>query len=115
MFERLEEMKLRSQKIAEELAEPGIAADQSRFKALTKELASLSDVVEAYDEYTKIRNDLAELFALSEKDEDFRALAKDEIAELKARLEETEQKLKILLLPRDPNDDNNVVMEIRAG
>ena len=117
MFDRLDDLLVRYEEVMGELAEPGAADDQQRFRKLMKEQADLAPLVETYTEYKKANQDVEDSLALldEESDEEMRELAKEELADAKKRIEELEQKLKILLLPKDPNDDKNVVVEIRAG
>ena len=94
-----------------------MASDPNRFRKLMKEQSELTPIVEAYKEYKACKQNIEESLELlnEESDEDMRELAKEELNESKARVEELEHELKILLLPKDPNDDKNVVVEIRAG
>ena len=100
-----------------ELNEPTVTANQERFRALMKEQSDLAPIVEAYKEYRKCNQDIEDGIAMleEEKDEDMREMLKEELSEAKSRVAELEQELKILLLPKDPNDDKNVIVEIRAG
>ena len=117
MFEKLEGVVLRYEDISQELMSPDVASDQNRFRALMKEQSDLAPVVETYLAYKKADRDAAEAQALlgEESDEEMRALAKEELAEARQTLSALEEKLRILLLPKDPNDDKNVIVEIRAG
>ncbi|MCQ2508600.1 MAG: PCRF domain-containing protein, partial [Dorea sp.] len=117
MFDRLEDLLIRLEEILSELQEPTVANDQNRFRKLMKEQAELTPIVEAYNEYKECKQNIEDSLELldEETDEDMRELAKEELAESKARVEELEKELKILLLPKDPNDDKNVIVEIRAG
>ena len=117
MFDRLEDLLHRYEEIMNELNEPDVTANQERFRALMKEQSDLTPLVEAYREYKKARQDEEDSMALleEESDEEMRELLKEEHADAKKRIEELEQELKILLLPKDPNDDKNVIVEIRAG
>ena len=117
MFDRLEDLIHRYEEIMNELNEPDVTANQERFRALMKEQSDLTPLVEAYREYKKARQDEEDSMALleEESDEEMRELLKEEHADAKKRIEELEQELKILLLPKDPNDDKNVIVEIRAG
>ena len=94
-----------------------MANDAERFRKLMKEQSDLAPIVETYKEYKKSKQDIEDSLAMleEESDEEMRELAKEELNESKARVEELEQKLKLLLLPKDPNDDKNVIVEIRAG
>ena len=117
MFDRLEDLLHRYEEIMNELNEPDVTANQERFRALMKEQSDLTPLVEAYREYKKARQDEEDSLAMleEENDEEMRELLKEEHTEAKKRIEELEQELKILLLPKDPNDDKNVIVEIRAG
>ena len=117
MFDKLDDLLVRYEEIMNELSEPGVADNQDRFRKLMKEQNDLAPIVEAYKAH-KANNQAIEdsLVMLEEEtDEEMKELAKEELSESKARVEELEQKLKILLLPKDPNDDKNVIVEIRAG
>ena len=117
MFDKLEDIVIRLDEILNELQEPDVANDQNRFRKLMKEQAELTPIAEAYKEYCTCKQNVADSLELleEESDEEMRELAKEELNESKARIEELEKELKILLLPKDPNDDKNVVVEIRAG
>ena len=117
MFDKLENLLIRLEEILSELQEPDVASDPNRFRKLMKEQSELTPIVEAYKEYKACKQNIEESLELlnEESDEDMRELAKEELNESKARVEELEHELKILLLPKDPNDDKNVVVEIRAG
>ena len=117
MFDRLEDLVRRFEEIMNELNEPDVAGDQARFRMLMKEQSDLTPIVEAYKEYRKCSRDVEDSLAMldEENDEEMRDMLKEELSGAKKRIEELEQKLKILLLPKDPNDDKNVVVEIRAG
>ena len=100
-----------------ELSEPDVAGNQERFRKLMKEQNDLTPIVEAYKEYKAAKQNIEDSLAMldEESDEELRELAKEELNDSKARVEELEHELKILLLPKDPNDDKNVIVEIRAG
>ena len=117
MFDRLDDLLIRYEELLEELNSPDVAMDQNRFRKLMKEQADLTPLVDAYKEYKKANQDVEDSLALleEESDEEMRDMAKEELADAKKRIEELEQQLKILLLPKDPNDDKNVMVEIRAG
>ena len=117
MFDKLEDLLRRFEEILNELSEPGVTDDPKRFKKLMKEQSDLTPLVEAYKEYKKAIADRDDALVLldEEKDPDMREMLKEEHAEAKKRIEALEQELKILLLPKDPNDDKNVIVEIRAG
>ena len=117
MFDRLEDLLRRYEEIMNELNEPSVTANQDRFRSLMKEQSDLTPLVEAYKEYKKVKQDAEDSMIMleSESDEEMRELLKEENREAKRRIQELEQEMKILLLPKDPNDDKNVVVEIRAG
>ncbi len=117
MFDRLEDLLIRLEEILSELQEPDVANDQNRFRKLMKEQNDLTPIVEAYKEYKRCKETIDDSLQMleEESDEEMRELAKEELNEAKARMEELEHELKILLLPKDPNDDKNVIVEIRAG
>lgn len=117
MFDKLEDLLRKFEEIMNELSEPTVADNQERFRALMKEQSELTPIVNAYKEYKKCNQDIEDSLAMldEESDEDMRELLKEELAEAKKRVEELEHELKILLLPKDPNDDKNVIVEIRAG
>ena len=117
MFDRLDDLVLRYQEVMNLLSEPDVANDNNRFRALMKEQAELAPIVEAYKKYKEHQQNIEDsLFILDEEsDEEMKALAKEELNESKAAVEELEQELKVLLLPKDPNDDKNIIVEIRAG
>ena len=117
MFDRLDDMLIHYEEIMQELNEPGVADDQKRFRGLMKEQSDLTPVVETYQSYKQAKQDIEDSLALleEESDEEMRELAKEELSDAKKRVEKLEQELKILLLPKDPNDDKNIILEIRAG
>ena len=117
MFDRLDDLLIRYEELMEELNNPYVVEDQKKFRKLMKEQADLAPIVEAYKNYKQAHQDVEDRVALveEESDEEMRELAKEELADAKKRIEELEQELKILLLPKDPNDDKNVMVEIRAG
>lgn len=117
MFDRLDDTVMRYEEMMNQLSEPDVANDAERFRKLMKEQSDLAPIVETYKEYKKSKQDIEDSLAMleEESDEEMRELAKEELNESKARVEELEQKLKLLLLPKDPNDDKNVIVEIRAG
>lgn len=117
MFDKLEDLIGRYEEIMNELNEPDVANNQERFRKLMKEQSDLTPIVEAYKEYKRCKQDIEDSLMLleEESDEDMREMLKEELADAKKGVEELEGRLKILLLPKDPNDDKNVVVEIRAG
>ncbi len=117
MFDKLEDLLIRYEELMSELSEPEVANDPNRFRRLMKEQSDLTPIVEAYKEYKQNRQNIEDSLALLEEetDEEMRELAKEELNDSKAKVEELQERLKILLLPKDPNDDKNVIVEIRAG
>jgi len=117
MFDKLDALLHRFEEIMNELAEPGVTDNQQRFRSLMKEQSDLTPLVEAYKEYKKAKQDIEDSLMMldEESDDDMREMLKEELNSSKKRVEELEEELKILLLPKDPNDDKNVIVEIRAG
>ena len=117
MFDRLDDMLRHYEELMLELNNPSVAEDQRKFRKLMKEQADLAPIVDAYKQYKQAKQDVEDSLVLldEESDEEMKELAKEELADAKKRIEELEQELKILLLPKDPNDEKNVIVEIRAG
>lgn len=117
MFDRLEDLVSRLDELNNLLSDPAVVSDNNRFRELMKEQSDLSPIVEKYQEYKGAKQTVADSLEMldSENDEEMRELVKEELNEAKSLVESCEQELKILLLPKDPNDDKNVIVEIRAG
>ncbi|MEG0961596.1 MAG: peptide chain release factor 1 [Lachnospiraceae bacterium] len=117
MFDKLENILLHYEEIMNQLSEPGVANDTNRFRKLMKEQSDLLPIVEAFNQYKLERKNVEDSITMleEENDEEMRELAKEELNESKGKISELEETLKILLLPKDPNDDKNVMVEIRAG
>lgn len=117
MFDKLEDILIRYDDIIAGLNDPDIMSNQDKFRSLMKEQADISPIVDKYKEYksTKANIDDSLIMLEEETDEEMKELAKEELNESKEKLVEIENDLKILLLPKDPNDDKNVIVEIRAG
>ena len=117
MFDKLEDLLVRYEEIMSELSEPDVANDSNRFRRLMKEQSDLTPIVETFREYKKYRQAIEDSLAIldEESDEEMKELAKEELSEAKEGVARLEGELKILLLPKDPNDDKNVIVEIRAG
>ncbi len=117
MFDRLEDLVARLDEIQLSLSDPSVISDQDKFRRLMKEQAELAPIVEKYLEYKNAKQTIEDSLMMldEESDEELRELAKEELNDAKALVEKCEQELKILLLPKDPNDDKNVIVEIRAG
>jgi len=117
MFERLDQIEARYEELTSALASPDIMNDSSKYQKTAKAHAEISEVVEKYREFKDLRKGIAESRTMlaDEKDPEMRAYAEEELASLEARVGGVEEDLKVLLLPKDPNDDKNIILEIRAG
>ncbi len=117
MFDKLEDLVARLEELESMLSDPSVVTNQERFRSLMKEQSELAPIVEKYKEYKEAKQTIEDSLAMldEESDEELRELAKEELNEAKAQVEACENALKILLLPKDPNDDKNVIVEIRAG
>ena len=117
MFDKLEDLLNRFEEILNELGEPGVTSDPAHFQKLMKEQSELQPTVSTYREYKKVSETITDSLSMleEEKDEEMRSMLKEELSEARDRLPELEKELKILLLPKDPNDSKNVIVEIRAG
>lgn len=118
MFEKLESVEQRYDRVNEQLADPSVTSDIGRYTDLMKELSSLTPVVEKYREYKKAADDYEQAKALLNEgglDPDLKELAGEEMNDARERTESCAEELKVLLLPKDPNDDKNVIVEIRSG
>src|SRR5499433_835578 len=117
MFERLDQLEARYEELTHALASPEVINDSTKYQKTAKAHSELTDVVEKYREYKDLRRGIAESKAVlaDEKDPEMRAYAQEELDNLEIRMHKTEEELKILLLPKDPNDEKDVILEIRAG
>lgn len=116
MFDRLEQLEDRYKELERDLSDPSLVSDQQRYQKVTKQHRDMVPVIERFREYKRVRDGIAEAKAmLAEDDEEMRGMAQEELAGLEPRLLEVEEQLKIMLLPKDPNDEKNVVLEIRAA
>ncbi|MBL6990964.1 MAG: peptide chain release factor 1 [Bacteriovoracaceae bacterium] len=117
MFNKLDEVVNRYEELTEKLADPSIYDRQSEFRKISEERANLEELVEVYKVYKDKKNDLEEAKSIlkNEKDEELRDMAKEELNELQVEMPVLEDRLKILLLPKDPLDEKDVMIEIRAG
>ena len=117
MFKKLDEVESRYEQIHLQLQDPSVTQDQKRYRGLMKEVADLEKVVPLYRKYRKLQTEIKDNRQIleKEKDEDFRQLAKEEMPRLESESAEIEEQLKLTLLPKDPNDEKNIVLEIRAG
>lgn len=117
MFDRLEAVEQRYEQIQHDLQNPSVANDQTRYRSLMKESADLGEVVELYRRYRRLKQDREGALEMigSESDPTMKEMAKEELSELEAAIAKTEEELKIAILPKDPNDEKNVILEIRPG
>ena len=117
MMDKLETLQIRLEEILIELNEPAVAGDSARFQKLMRDQAELQPVVDTYKAYKKCQETIEDSLMLldEEKDEEMREMLKEELSDAKKEILELEQKLKVALLPKDPNDQKNVIVEIRAG
>jgi len=117
MFERLDQIEARYEELTHALASPEIISDSSKYQKAAKAQSEIAPVVEKYREYKDLKKGIAESKAVlaDEKDSEMRAYAQEELEKLEARVAAVEEDIKLLLLPKDPNDEKNVILEIRAG
>jgi peptide chain release factor 1 len=117
MFERLDQIEARYEELTQSLASPDIVNDSAKYQKTAKAHAELTGIVEKYREYKDLTKGIADSKSMlvDEKDPDMRAYAQDELTKLEGRVFGVEEELKILLLPKDPNDEKNIILEIRAG
>src|ERR1700746_2297607 len=117
MFERLQQLESRYEDLTQALASPEVINDSAKYQKTAKAHSELTDIVEKYREYKDLTRGIAESKAVlaEEKDPDMRAYAQEELDRLQGRVSGVEEELKVLLLPKDPNDEKNVILEIRAG
>ena len=116
MFDRLEQLEARYEELGLQLSDPTIVNDQENYRKVSKQHRDMEPTVEKFREFRKLRNAVADAKAmLAESDPDLREMAQAELEDLEPKLATTEEELKVLLLPKDPNDDKNIVLELRAG
>jgi peptide chain release factor 1 len=116
MFDRLDQMEARYEELGQQLADPALVTAQKKFSATAKAHRDLEPVVEKFREYRQVKQGVADAKAmLNEQDADIKAMAEEELLALEPRQAAIEEELKIMLLPKDPNDDKNIVIEVRAG
>ncbi|MEE4198854.1 MAG: peptide chain release factor 1 [Bacteroidales bacterium] len=117
ILDKLEGIKLRFDEVGQLITDPDIIADMKRYVKLNKEYRDLEPIVEAYGDYKNILSNIqtAKDILATEKDEEMREMAKMELAELEEKIDPLEEKIKLLLLPKDPEDEKNAILEIRAG
>jgi peptide chain release factor 1 len=115
-LEKLDKIEVRFEELTRQMANPGVIHDGEQYRKVTKAHSELSEVVSKYRQWKKVHGDLAEARGmLDESEPELKQMAEDEVARLEPAEQQIEEELKILLLPRDPNDDKNIVLEIRAG
>ena len=117
MFDKLDDILVRFEEVLKELNDPAVVNDQQKFRKLMKEQNDLAPIVEAYKAYKQAKQDVEDSLAIleNESDDDMRELAKEELNDAKGRIEELEQEMKILLLPKDPNDALSYVLSLRRS
>ena len=116
MFDKLDQIEARYEDLGRQLGDPTLLADQKKFQTIAKQHRDLEPTVDKFREYRKLRDSIAEAKAMAaDSDADVRTMAEEELAELEPKLPIVEEDLKVLLLPKDPNDDKNIIIEVRAG
>jgi len=116
MFDRLDQLEERYEDLGRQLSDPKIVNDQENYRKVSKQYRDIEPTVEKFREYRKIKDGIAEAkVMLNDSDGDMREMAQAELAELEPQLAPVEEALKVLLLPKDPNDEKNVILELRAG
>ena len=114
MFQKLDDVEKRYEELNKKISDPEVIAKQSEWQKLMKEHAEIADVAEKYKEYKKVKADMEEAKAMMD-DKELKELAEAEYLEDKEKLSKIEEELKVLLIPKDPDDDKNIICEIRAG
>ncbi|QEE31047.1 peptide chain release factor 1 [Terriglobus albidus] len=116
MFDRLQQLEDRYNELSADLADPGIVTDQQRYQKTAKQHRDMEPTIDKFREYKQVQQGIADAkLMLDETDADIRAMAEEELSTLESRLPAIEDELKVMLLPKDPNDEKNVIIEIRAG
>src|SRR5438128_1292664 len=117
MFERLDQIESKYEELTKALSSPELVNDTSKYQKTAKAHSEVSEIVEKYREYKDLSRGIAESKGViaDESDAEMRIYAEQELAELQLRLDKVEEELKLLLVPKDPNDEKNVIIEIRAG
>ena len=116
MLDKLAEVERRFGELEEMLGDPDVIGDRARFVSISREHAGLTELMEVFRQFSSVEEEAADLLVLQQdEDPEMRAMAEVELPELQTRKAELEQRLKILLLPTDPNDERNVILEIRAN
>jgi peptide chain release factor 1 len=116
MFDKLDQIEARYEDLGRQLGDPTLLADQKKFQTIAKQHRDIEPTVDKFREYRKLRDSIAEARTMAgDTDPDLRAMAEEELAELEPKLPVVEEDLKLLLLPKDPNDEKNIIIEVRAG
>ncbi len=116
MFARLDDIKERYKELETKLSDPDVIKDQKTYRQLAKEHSDIGEIVRTYDRYLRVQEEINEnKQMLNDSDPEIRELAKDELESLEKESDQLQEKLKVLLLPKDPNDEKNILLEIRAG
>ena len=117
MFERLEQIEAKYEELTQALASPEVIGDSAKYQKTAKAHSDLTGVVEKYREYKDLKKGIADTRSMlvDESDPELRVMAEDELSHLESRIHKVEEEIKVLLLPKDPNDEKNVILEIRAG
>src|ERR1700761_5215217 len=116
MFDRLEQLEQRYEELGQQLSDPAIVNDQENYRKVSKQHRDLEETVEKFRQYRTLKQGISDAKAmLLENDADMKAMAEEELAQLEPQLTKVEEEIKVLLLPKDPNDDKNIVIELRAG
>src|SRR5262252_3826397 len=116
MFTKLDEVEKKFEGLTQRLADPNITSNPKEYQSVAKEHAGLTPLIETYRTFKKTSKEIEDnKLLLNESDEEMRAMAKEELARLEPEKVRLEQELKVLLLPKDPNDEKNIFLEIRAG
>jgi len=116
MFDRLDQMEARYEELGRQLSDPTLVNDQKKFQSVAKQHRDLEPTVEKFRQYRSVRDGISDARSmLAETDPDLRTMAQEELATLEPRLHDIEEELKVMLLPKDPNDEKNIVIELRAG
>ncbi len=114
MFDRLAQMEARYESLSRDMSDPELVNDQKKFQAIAKEHRDMEPIIEKYREYKKVTAGIADAKAML-SDPDLKEMAQEELAELEPKVEPIAEALKVMLLPKDPNDDKNIIIELRAG
>jgi peptide chain release factor 1 len=118
MLDKLAEINVRFEKLTDELGQPNVVQDQERFRKLSQEHSGMQDIVECYRSYLEIQQELDDnryLAAAKDEDTEIREMAEQEILQLRQQLDDLEKQIQLLLIPKDPDDSRNIIIEIRAG